>query len=73
MDDEGLHLQVNGEYRCLPVDHVVLCTGQESVNQLHLELQALGRVSHLIGGAELAAELDARRAIEQGYRLALSL
>lgn len=73
VDDAGLHLQVNGEYQCLAVDQVVLCTGQESVNRLHGELQALGRTSHLIGGAELAAELDARRAIEQGYRLALSL
>ncbi|SFX24097.1 NADPH-dependent 2,4-dienoyl-CoA reductase [Marinospirillum alkaliphilum] len=73
VDDAGLHLRVGGEEQCLAVDHVVLCTGQESVNDLYGSLQAQGKKAHLIGGAELAAELDARRAIEQGYRLALSL
>lgn len=73
IDDQGLHLRQQDEDLCLAVDHIVLCTGQESVNQLHSELEAAGQSTHLIGGAELAAELDAKRAIEQGYQLALSL
>ncbi|HKM14934.1 MAG TPA: NADPH-dependent 2,4-dienoyl-CoA reductase [Marinospirillum sp.] len=73
VDDQGLHLKVAGETQCLVVDNVVLCTGQESVKQLFTELEAAGKKVHLIGGAELAAELDARRAIEQGYKLAISL
>lgn len=73
VDDAGLHLKVGEQLQCLDVDHVVLCTGQESVNGLFAELQQQGCSVHLIGGAELAAELDARRAIEQGYKLAISL
>lgn len=73
VDDTGLHLRVAGEEQCLAVDNIVLCTGQESVNQLFKDLEAQGKKAHLIGGAELAAELDARRAIEQGYKLAISL
>ena len=73
IDDQGLHLRHQDEDLCLDVDHIVLCTGQESVNQLFAELQEAGQSAHLIGGAELAAELDAKRAIEQGYQLALSL
>lgn len=73
VDDLGLHLNLAGEKQCLAVDNIVLCTGQESVNQLFKDLEAQGKKAHLIGGAELAAELDARRAIEQGYKLAISL
>ena len=73
VDNTGLHLKVAGEEQCLAVDNIVLCTGQESVNQLFKDLEAQGKKAHLIGGAELAAELDARRAIEQGYKLAISL
>ena len=73
VDDQGLHLKVGGEEQLLEVDNVVLCTGQESVNQLFAELATAGKKAHLIGGAELAAELDAQRAIEQGYLLAISL
>ncbi|WP_027849320.1 NADPH-dependent 2,4-dienoyl-CoA reductase [Marinospirillum minutulum] len=73
VDDTGLHLRVAGEEQYLAVDNIVLCTGQESVNQLFKDLEAQGKKAHLIGGAELAAELDARRAIEQGYKLAISL
>jgi len=73
VDDLGLHLRIADEEQCLAVDNVVLCTGQESVNGLFAELEASGKKAHLIGGAELAAELDARRAIEQGYKLALTL
>jgi 2,4-dienoyl-CoA reductase (NADPH2) len=70
VDDRGLHLTVDGEPRLLEVDHVVVCAGQESVRGLYDELSSLGRPVSIIGGADLAAELDAERAIEQGVRLA---
>lgn len=57
----------------LECDHIVLCTGQEPQRALHGALQALGRSVHLIGGAEHAGELDAKRAIDQGFRLAYRL
>ncbi len=70
IDERGLHLTVDGEPRLLEVDDVVVCAGQESVRDLYDDLVAAGRTAHLIGGADLAAELDAKRAIEQGFRLA---
>ena len=70
IDETGLHLTVDGEKRLLEVDHVVVCAGQESVRGLYDELVAAGRPASLIGGADVAAELDAKRAIEQGMRLA---
>ncbi|MER5640189.1 NADPH-dependent 2,4-dienoyl-CoA reductase [Kitasatospora sp. NPDC002227] len=73
IDDEGLHITVDGQAQVVPVDHVVLCTGQEPRRTLHEELAALGVAAHLIGGADLAAELDAKRAIDQGTRLAATL
>ncbi|MGW7431766.1 FAD-dependent oxidoreductase [Streptomyces sp. NPDC054861] len=73
IDDEGLHLTVDGESRTVPVDTVVLCTGQEPRRGLYEELIAAGRTAHLIGGADVAAELDAKRAIDQGTRLAAAL
>ncbi|WP_374669539.1 FAD-dependent oxidoreductase [Ramlibacter sp.] len=73
IDDAGLHYTVNGERRVLAVDHVVLCAGQESERSLADELIALGVRTHVIGGAERAAELDALRAIDQATRLALAL
>ncbi len=81
VDDDGLHITVDGEARVLDVDHVVLCTGQESVRFLYDEVLAAGstdpsagrRRAHLIGGADLAAELDAKRAIEQGTRVAAAI
>ncbi len=74
VDDAGLHVTVDGEPRVLDVDHVVLCAGQESVRGLHDELAGLGAAGlHLIGGADVAAELDAKRAIEQGTRVAAAL
>jgi 2,4-dienoyl-CoA reductase (NADPH2) len=72
IDDAGLHVTVGGEQRVLEVDSVVVCAGQESVRDLYDELRAAGRVVHVIGGADVAAELDAKRAIEQGTRLAAS-
>ncbi|MFI1223612.1 MULTISPECIES: FAD-dependent oxidoreductase [unclassified Streptomyces] len=73
IDDEGLHLTVDGERRVLPVDTVVLCAGQEPRRELYEELRAAGGPVHLIGGADLAAELDAKRAIRQGTELAAAL
>ncbi|MFE8936202.1 FAD-dependent oxidoreductase [Streptomyces sp. NPDC007872] len=73
IDDEGLHVTIGGESRVLPVDTVVLCAGQEPRRDLYEELVAAGRTAHLIGGADVAAELDAKRAIDQGTRLAAAL
>ncbi|MEV6027754.1 NADPH-dependent 2,4-dienoyl-CoA reductase [Streptomyces sp. NPDC052036] len=73
IDDEGLHVTVDGESRVLEVDTIVLCTGQEPSRGLYEELTAAGRTPHLIGGADLAAELDAKRAIKQGTELAATL
>jgi len=73
IDDAGLHVTVDGQPAVLPVDHVVICAGQEPQRELLGALQAAGREVHLIGGADVAAELDAKRAILQGTRLALSL
>ncbi|MDG9700768.1 NADPH-dependent 2,4-dienoyl-CoA reductase [Streptomyces sp. DH37] len=73
VDDEGLHITVDGRPRLLPVDTVVLCTGQEPRRDLYDDLAELGVGAHLIGGADLAAELDAKRAIDQGTRLAAAL
>ncbi|MFF2779142.1 FAD-dependent oxidoreductase [Streptomyces sp. NPDC058052] len=73
IDDEGLHLTIDGERQLLPVDTIVLCSGQEPQRGLYEELVAAGRTAHLIGGADVAAELDAKRAIDQGTRLAATL
>ncbi|MFB7399904.1 FAD-dependent oxidoreductase [Streptomyces rubiginosohelvolus] len=73
IDDEGLHLTVDGERRVLPVDTVVLCAGQEPRRELYEELSAGTVPVHLIGGADVAAELDAKRAIRQGTELAAAL
>ncbi|WP_431784902.1 FAD-dependent oxidoreductase [Streptomyces chumphonensis] len=73
IDDDGLHLTVDGDTRVLPVDTVVLCTGQDPRRDLHEELRAAGHTVHLIGGADVAAELDAKRAIRQGTELAAAL
>ncbi|NEA60966.1 NADPH-dependent 2,4-dienoyl-CoA reductase, partial [Streptomyces sp. SID13666] len=73
IDDAGLHVTVDGTSTVLPVDTVVLCTGQDPRRDLYDELLAAGRSVHLIGGADVAAELDAKRAIKQGTELAASL
>jgi 2,4-dienoyl-CoA reductase (NADPH2) len=72
IDEAGLHLTVDGEPRLLEVDDVVVCAGQESNRSLYDDLLAADprRTVHLIGGADVAAELDAKRAIEQGMRVA---
>ncbi len=73
IDDRGLHYTIDGQPRVLEVDHVILCTGQESNRVLHDELLARGVNARLIGGAAEAAELDARRAIDQATRLAITI
>ncbi|MGH8108015.1 MAG: FAD-dependent oxidoreductase, partial [Arenimonas sp.] len=70
VDDSGFKIQINGAEQVLPVDTVVICAGQEPLRALVEPLQALGKTPHLIGGADVAAELDAKRAINQGSRLA---
>lgn len=69
IDDAGLHITQGGQHRLLEVDTVVICAGQEPIRDL---VDASGNI-HVIGGADVAAELDAKRAIDQGTRLALSL
>ncbi|WP_439826845.1 FAD-dependent oxidoreductase [Aeromonas enteropelogenes] len=70
IDDEGLHIQVGEQQQCLPVDQVIICAGQEPLKELQVGLQAAGKPVHIIGGADVAAELDAKRAIRQGAELA---
>jgi len=73
VDDDGLHVKVGRERRVLAVDTVVVCAGQVSDASLEAPLLALGVPTFTIGGAHLAAELDAKRAIDQGSRLAASI
>ena len=79
IDDEGLHVTVTpkgaeqGEDRVLPVDTIIVCAGQEPLRELQSDLEAAGLPVHLIGGSDVAAELDAKRAINQGSRLAAEL
>ncbi|MEV4901413.1 NADPH-dependent 2,4-dienoyl-CoA reductase [Citricoccus sp. NPDC055426] len=73
IDDAGLHLRVNGTDRVLEVDDVVVCAGQVSHRELYEALQAAGADVVLVGGADVAAELDAKRAIEQATRVAAAL
>jgi 2,4-dienoyl-CoA reductase (NADPH2) len=74
IDDQGLHVRIaGGEPQLLAVDTVILCAGQEPLRDLHGALLAAGQEVYLIGGADVAAELDAKRAIDQGSRLAARL
>ncbi|PBI89292.1 2,4-dienoyl-CoA reductase [NADPH] [Variovorax boronicumulans] len=73
IDDSGLHVTTNGESQVIAVDTVVLCAGQDSNRSLFDELQRVGITAHVIGGADVAAELDALRAIDQATRLAVAL
>jgi 2,4-dienoyl-CoA reductase (NADPH2) len=72
-DKRGLHIMREGQEQVLPVDSVILCAGQESERSLADELISCGKSVHVIGGAELASELDAKRAIAQGTALASRL
>ncbi len=71
IDDRGVHYRLDDERRVLEVDNVILCAGQEPMRGLAGELDALGLKADIIGGARNAERLDAQRAIEEGYRLAL--
>jgi 2,4-dienoyl-CoA reductase (NADPH2) len=73
IDDAGLHISVDGKTELLPVDTVILCAGQDSLRELEAPLRAAGIEVHLIGGADVAAELDAKRAIAQGTEVAAEL
>jgi 2,4-dienoyl-CoA reductase (NADPH2) len=70
VDDQGLHITVNGNAEVLDVDNVVICAGQDPLREL---VDGLNKPHHLIGGADVAAELDAKRAIDQGTRLAAEI
>jgi 2,4-dienoyl-CoA reductase (NADPH2) len=71
IDDQGIHIETDGKNRVLKVDHIVLCAGQTSNNELYQECSdSFTKPCHIIGGAELAQEIDAKRAINQGVRLA---
>jgi 2,4-dienoyl-CoA reductase (NADPH2) len=72
VEDGGLRIRVEGKERLLEVDHVVVCAGQEPLRELLAPLEAAGKKTHLVGGADVAAELDAKRAINQASRLAAS-
>jgi 2,4-dienoyl-CoA reductase (NADPH2) len=73
IDDAGLHIRVDGKPQVLDVDTVVICAGQEPRRELVPGVEAAGVPVTLIGGADVATELDAKRAIEQGTRVALAL
>lgn len=73
VDDEGLHISINGKTKILAVDNVIICAGQVPLRELQEPLNQAGMTVHLIGGSDVAAELDAKRAIDQGSRLAAEL
>ncbi|QIR25922.1 NADPH-dependent 2,4-dienoyl-CoA reductase [Kluyvera genomosp. 3] len=73
IDDAGLHVEIGGEPQLLAVDNVIICAGQEPNRTLQAPLLAAGKTVHLIGGSDVAGELDARRAIAQGTKLALKI
>jgi 2,4-dienoyl-CoA reductase (NADPH2) len=73
IDDAGLHIRVDGVPQLIEVDTIVICAGQEPRRELVAGLEAAGIRHQLIGGADVALELDARRAIEQGTQVALAL
>ncbi|WP_285165085.1 NADPH-dependent 2,4-dienoyl-CoA reductase [Shewanella goraebulensis] len=72
-DEQGLHIKVGEQSEVLAVDNVVLCAGQESNRSLVDDMKATGLPVHLIGGVDVAAELDAKRAIRQGAELAMTI
>ena len=73
IDDQGLHITLDGQAQCLECDTIIICAGQESNRDLLDMLEGAGFKPHLIGGADYAGELDAKRAIDQGARLAATL
>lgn len=73
VEAQGLRIVHKGVPQLLAVDHIVVCAGQMPYNPLQVPLESLGLVTHVIGGAYKALELDAKFAIEQGFKLALTL
>jgi 2,4-dienoyl-CoA reductase (NADPH2) len=73
IDDQGLHILKKNTHQTLQVDHIVICAGQDPLQDLKIELDLLGFQNHLIGGAKIATELDAHRAIREGAQLASSI
>jgi 2,4-dienoyl-CoA reductase (NADPH2) len=73
IDDAGLHITVDNKDMTLPVDNIIVCAGQDPNRELQAALEVQGVRVHLIGGADKAAELDAKRAIQQGTELALRM
>ncbi|MDT8319652.1 MAG: NADPH-dependent 2,4-dienoyl-CoA reductase [Xanthomonadales bacterium] len=73
IDDQGLHIEHDGAEQLLEVDHVVICAGQHSRRELYEPLREAGVTVHVIGGADVAVELDAKRAIKQGSELAAAI
>lgn len=73
VNDDGLVITIDGKQQTLPVDHVIVCAGQESERTLYQQLEDKGVQAHLIGGANVAAELDAKRAIRQAAELAAKI
>ena len=73
IDDEGLHVTIKGKSQLLEVDNVIICAGQESVKDMVEPLKAKNINVTVIGGADVAAELDAKRAIKQGAEVAAAI
>lgn len=73
IDDQGLHYSKGDQSKILEVDNVIICAGQTPLKELYTALESSGKNIHIIGGADIADELDAKRAIDQGCRLAASL
>ena len=73
IDDQGVHISIDGKEQVIPAETVVLCAGQESKRDLLAPIEARGRKAHLIGGAKEAGELDAKRAMLEGAQLAAAL
>ena len=73
IDDRGLHINKGGKPEILDVDNVIICAGQEPLRNLYDQLKEKGVNAHIIGGADEAKELDAKRAIDQGSRLSAKL
>ena len=73
IDADGLHITTESGPQCLPADAIVVCAGQEPQRALADELAARGIETHVVGGARLAGELDAKRAVEEGVRVGLKI
>ncbi|UOO92764.1 NADPH-dependent 2,4-dienoyl-CoA reductase [Vitreoscilla stercoraria] len=73
IDDAGLHVQIGDQIQVLAADHIIICAGQESNRDLQDALNTLNKPVHIIGGADVATELDAKRAILSGTEVALAL